>query len=106
MKPPEPQAPVVLVPQRSSGRLSQVERVEAALEAAGQADSWEAGVALDLAERLDTEGMSGSARAAVARELRAVMGEALRGTVDTRSAVGRKRDELARRREQRAGGAG
>lgn len=89
---------------RRAGAL--VERVRRDLDAAGVLDSWEAAAALDVAGSLQLGG-SGSARAALHRELRAIMGDALRGTNDTTTSIGRYRDELEerrRRREERAGG--
>jgi hypothetical protein len=87
------------------GRESLEDQVRRDLERAGVLDSWEAAAALDIAVTIDTGPGSGSARAALVRELRAVMGDALRGTNDLSTSVGRYRDELASRRERRAGGA-
>jgi hypothetical protein len=79
-------------------------RVLRALSDAGLAEEWGAGQALDIAATIDG-GVSGSARAALHRELRAVMGDLMRGVNDPSSRVGRLRDELAERRARRAGGA-
>jgi hypothetical protein len=90
-------------------RRALVERVRGDLEAAGVLESWEAAAALDVAAALDGYPGTGSARAALHRELRAIMGDALRGTNDTSTSVGRYRDELEerrRRREERAGAGG
>jgi hypothetical protein len=86
-------------------RRSVVAGVEAALDAAALTGSWQAAAALDLAEAIDRPGQSGSARAALHRELRSLMGEALRGTDAAGSAVGGYRDELAKRRARRTEGA-
>jgi hypothetical protein len=91
---------------RSESARSVREAVARALEAAGLAGSWEAAQALDLAESLDSGGGSGSARAALHRELRAVMAGALRGVDEPGSQVGALRDEVAERRARRAGGSG
>lgn len=90
---------------RAVVRRSVAERVLRDLEAAGMADSWLGAAALDLAESIDGGGFSsGSSRAAVHRELRAIMADALRGSDAPGSSVGRYRDELAARRAKRAGG--
>jgi hypothetical protein len=78
------------------------ERVAAALDGAGVGEGWQAAAALDLAETIDEGGGSGSARAALHRELRSVMADALRGTDEAGSAVGGYRNELAERRAKRA----
>jgi hypothetical protein len=99
-------APVTpAAPGRSARRPSVVERVSETLEAVGLAGTWEAAAALDLAESLDAGGGSGSARAALHRELRSTMAGALRGVDDPASRVGSMRNELAERRARRAGGA-
>lgn len=85
-------------------RESLESRVLRALTDAGLAEEWEAGQALDIAATIDG-GVSGSARAMLHRELRAVMGDLMRGVNDPSTAVGRYRDELAERRARRAGGA-
>jgi hypothetical protein len=90
------------------GLVQSVRSVEASvreqLEAVGLVESWEGAVALDLASSLDHGGQSGSARAALARELRATMGQLLRGVDEAGSRVGSMRNELAERRAKRAGG--
>jgi hypothetical protein len=97
--------PVVMVAPPPAGSVAAT--VTAALREAGMAGSWMAAAALDLAATIDgSPRMSGSARAAVHRELRALMGDALRGTDAAGSKVGRYRDELATRRVARAGGDG
>jgi hypothetical protein len=81
------------------------DEVEARIVAAGMADTWQAAAALDLADALDWTGGSGSARAALHKQLRDVMGDLLRGQDEPGSRVGGMRDELATRRARRAGGA-
>jgi hypothetical protein len=102
--PVAPPAPVAVSPGRA--RPSVVDRVTATLEAVGLAGTWEAAAALDLAESLDDGGGSGSARAALHKELRATMTAALRGVDDPATRVGGMRNELAERRARRAGGTG
>jgi len=75
-----------------------VARVRADLEGAGRLDTPLGQIAMILAHRLASQGDSGAAMAAVSRELRSVLGEALSG-----QASGDVLDELARRRRQRAG---
>jgi hypothetical protein len=84
-----------------------VERITAVFEGAGLLNTWQAGAALDLADGIDSSGgQTGSGRAALHRELRSLMADALRGVDDRGSRVGGMRDELAARRARReAGGA-
>jgi hypothetical protein len=113
--PPGLRPPTVVVPIGSGGpptgpgtggvRVSVGERVRATLESAGLAETWEASAALDLAASIDEGGLSGSARAAVHGALRSAMRDLLRGVDGAGSKVGGYRDELAARRERRAGGA-
>jgi hypothetical protein len=68
------------------------------LEAAGRVDTWSGQSALVLARRMDEAGRdTGSALAAVQRQLAAAMAEALRGA-GAATAPGKLRDELAERR--------
>lgn len=69
------------------------------LETIGKTDSALGGVALKLAARLDAGEDPGSAMAAMAKELRTVMGELGRGAPAAADPV----DELKRRRERRIG---
>jgi hypothetical protein len=94
------------VPAPARARPSVVDRVTETLEAVGLVGTWEAAAALDLAEALDNGRDSGSARAALHRELRSTMTAALRGVDDPASRVGSMRNELAERRARRAGGTG
>ena len=90
-----------------SGRLPRgtlVDRVRATLERAGLGDTWEAAAALDLADSLEWGGLTPGGRAAAHRELRALMGELMRGVDDPGSRVGALRDEVAARRAKRAAG--
>jgi hypothetical protein len=75
----------------TSRELSDAERLDTAL---GQA-------ALRLAERLDSGRETGAAAAAVTRELRATLADALKGATRVQSPVEAARDELARRRAAR-----
>lgn len=84
------------------------DEVEARIEQAGMSGTWQAAAALDLADSLDWQGGSGSARAALHKQLRDVMADLLRGQSEPGSKVGAMRDEVAERRArraQRAGGA-
>ena len=81
------------------------DEVEDRLREAGMVDSWQGAAALDLADALDWQGGSGSARAALHKQLRDVMADLLRGQDEPGSRVGSMRDELAARRARRTGGA-
>lgn len=89
----------------AASRPSLVDRVRERLEASGLSEEWQAEQALDLAERIVDGSAKGTALAALHRELRAVMGDLLRGVDAADSRVGAYRDELASRRARRAGGA-
>jgi hypothetical protein len=94
-------------PQRPSYRQNRrkiADEVQERLRAADLLDTWQAAQVLDLADALDWQGGSLSARATAHRELERQMSELLRGQNEPGSAVGGMRDELARRRERRAGG--
>lgn len=106
LTPPTVLTPVPTPPSAGTvrARRSVVDDVERRLSDAGLLDTWQAAVALDLAGSLDEGGGSGSARAALVRELRSTMAEALRGVDAAGSTLGGYRDELARRRERRTGG--
>ena len=71
---------------------------------AGRLDSYEGQSALSLAQRIEFRSTmdTGSAYAALHRELRAAMAEALKGSAEPKSALARHRDELAARRQRRA----
>lgn len=74
------------------------ERALAELRAAGRDDTWAGQAALVLAARLDNAGRdTGSAVAAVQRQLSTAMAEALKGA-GAATAPGQLRDELAERR--------
>lgn len=85
--------------QPESGSLADAVRVE--LQAAGRLDTALGRQAVLLAERASSPFDTGSAIAAVSRELRAVMAEALKDS----SAVADPLDELAHRRMVKAAGA-
>lgn len=78
------------------GRITREDSVRAELEAAGKEMSALGVSALELAARLDSGAETGSGLAALNRELRATLAEALKGEV--RSSVSALRDELAERR--------
>jgi len=92
-------------PRYRQRRRPVADEVEARLIEAGMLDTWQGAAALDLADSLDYGGGSGSARAALHRELNRAMSELLRGQDEAGSRVGSYRDELASRRARRAGGA-
>ena len=96
---PSPAHPSQFSPPRSVASV-----VRRTLEAASLVDTWEGAAALDLASAMDA-GPSGSARAALARELRAVMGDLMTGVDEAGSRVGAYRDEMAERRRARQAGA-
>jgi hypothetical protein len=96
---------VAPAPPPAAAVLSVEQRTRAALEDAGVGDGWEAAAALNIAAAIDG-GASGTALAALHRELRAAMGSALQGTAGSDSRVQRARDEVRARRERRSGGAG
>ena len=77
-----------------AGRVADAVRAE--LKRVGRESSSLGASALLLAERIDAGKEPGSALAALNRELRATLAEALRG--ETRSGVAAMRDELAERR--------
>jgi hypothetical protein len=73
----------------------------ATLEAAGRLDTWEGAVALQLAARLDAQVREGGMGvAAIVREHRASMEEALKGA----SVAADPLDELRERRDRRRAG--
>jgi hypothetical protein len=80
---------------------SLVDAVKADLKAAGRLDSALGRQALRLAERMGSTFDTGSAIAALSRELRAVMAEALQNGAKAADGL----DELAARRAQKAAGA-
>lgn len=91
--------PVVTVPFRSeraesAGAVTKSVRTE--LAAAGREDSALGAAALLIAARIDANAEPGAAMAALLRELRATMAEALR--TSSTSVVAGMRDELAERR--------
>ena len=91
-------APVVEFPRREDDRPGGlVASVRATLDAVDRANSPLGQSALLLAAQVEAGGHTGSALAALNRELRATLAEASRGTV--RSSVAQMRDELAERRK-------
>ncbi|TKJ24356.1 hypothetical protein A6V29_04990 [Blastococcus sp. CCUG 61487] len=83
-----------------------VAAVIAKLTEADRLDTWEGQAALDLAQQMaDAPAATLSARAAANKELREAMALALKGVGAPTSSVQEIRDELARRRRERAQGA-
>ena len=74
-----------------------VESIQADLDAAGRLDTMRGQLALLLARRIGAPIQSGSSTAALSRELRAVMDDALTGATKAADPVG----ELAVRRERK-----
>lgn len=79
-----------------------VDAVRAELEEAGRLDTVLGRAALEVADALAATHTTGSAKAALSKELRAVMAEALRGSEKKSDAL----DELRKRREQKQQRAG
>lgn len=97
--------PVDLASRRTATEPAQgfVAAVEATLTTAGRLDTWEGQAALHLAQQMETSTAATlSARASANKELREAMDRALKGVAATTSSVQEIRDELARRRRQRA----
>lgn len=104
--PPADEDPEPRRPKYRQRRRLLADEVEDRLRAAGLVDHWQAAAVLDLADALDWQGGSLSARATAHRELERQMSELLRGQDEPGSSVGGMRNELAERRARRAGGAG
>lgn len=83
----------------SSGGVVAATRSE--LEAAERLDTALGQAALVLARRIDADRDTGSAQAAVTREWRATLAEAVKGAGSQASPLDRARDELAKRRAAR-----
>ena len=94
-------APVELPPAPAPADGGVVAAVSAELEAADRAESFLGAQALALAARIDAGSDTGSAVAALSKELRAVMDAAL---ADAPKAAD-KLDELSERRKRKASGA-
>lgn len=94
---------VVDFPAEPAGFGGAVEReTRRALEAAGRFETPLGQMALALARRLDCPGLdTGSAMAAVAKQLEAVLGSATKGVAKA-TAPEQLRDELAERRQRHA----
>jgi hypothetical protein len=96
--------PLTVLPGGASPSSGLREATERRLVDAGCLDTWQGQAALDLARRIEGSAAdTGSAYAALQRELRAAMAEALKGSATPQSAVSRHQDELARRRRRRGG---
>lgn len=96
-------------PRRPAYRLRRrkiADEVEDRLRQADLLNTWQAAQVLDLADALDWNGGSLSARATAHRELERQMSELLRGQDEPGSGVGGMRNELAERRARRTGQAG
>lgn len=82
-----------------------VDQVRAELEAAGRLDTVIGRQAMLLASRLETNtNDTGGSAAAVSKELRAVMAEAMSGVHQAEDPVQQSQDELRKRREKRKHG--
>lgn len=92
---PESLAPVTDLPAPQPGAIADAVRVE--LEAAGRDSTSLGRQALSLAQRIDSAQDTGSAVAALHRELRATMAEAMAGAAVAADRI----DELKARRERR-----
>ena len=90
---------VVPLPQ-PAGDGELVSSVRSALEGADRLESWQGQAALSIARRIEAAS-SDAAVAALQRELRASMAEAMRGVGAPQSAVSARRDELQARRQRR-----
>lgn len=76
-------------------------QVRATLAGVGRVETWQGAAALSIAARIDAGADPGSGLAALQRELRATMVEAMRGVGAPQSRVTGMRDELQRRRQAR-----
>jgi hypothetical protein len=96
-------AVIVPFPEPAGGPL--VRALEGDLRRAGQLDTWQGQAALDLVRRLEASTAdTGSSYAALHRELRAAVAEALKGANAPKSVLQQRRDELAARRAKRSRG--
>lgn len=93
----KPASTVSPLPHAAGGKVEAATR--ATLESAGRLDTVAGAAALALAEILDSGGQSGSSAAALVKELRATIAEALEGVRTTSSLV----DELRARRDAKRG---
>lgn len=75
-----------------------MQAVEAELETVDRLGTVLGQAAVGLAQRIEQNRDTGSALAALNRELRATVAEAVKGAGAPRSAISRHRDELAARR--------
>lgn len=92
-------------PAETSVSTALVDQVRAELEAARRLDTVIGRQALLLASRLETNtNDTGGSAAAVSKELRAVMAEALSGVHQADDPVQQSQDELKKRREKRKHG--
>lgn len=101
--------PVDLASRRAAAAPAQgfVAAVIATLTKAERLDTWEGQAALHLAQQMeDATAATLSARASANKELREAMDRALKGVAAKASSVQEIRDELARRRRDRAQGVG
>ena len=93
--------PSAVLPAEPVNEDSVAAKSRAKLEAAGRLDTWEGAVALQLAARLDAQVREGGMGvAAIVREHRASMEEALKGAHVAADPV----DELRERRDRRRAG--
>lgn len=91
--------PVTDLPRPTANGVEAATRAE--LDAADRLDTALGQAALALARRVDSDRETGASAAAVTKEWRTVMTEALKGAGAAASPLDRARDELARRRAAR-----
>lgn len=95
------QVPTVLAAGTPAG-TALVTAITQELEAAGRLDSALGQATLALAQRIEAGQDTGSAVAALSREMRGTLAEALKGAVQAQSTLGQRKDELAARRARGA----
>ena len=95
LAPSEATLAVLPDPDPSSGLVAMVEKE---LRDAGRLDTFLGQAAVTLARRIMADQDTGSAIASLNREMRATVTEAMKGAAVARSAVDRRKDELAARR--------
>lgn len=85
-------------PEPADAEPALVARVRVELETAGRLNSAAGEYALDAARRVANSRDTGSSYAALSREARSALAEAVRGAHDPKSLVSSHKDELAARR--------
>lgn len=102
-RPRRKHAPAPLAPVEPQGAGHNERVVRDRLGALGRLDTVPGAAALDAAVALDAGGVTGSARAALLKEMRTAAAEAGKGASMPGGILGGLRDELAQRRGRRAG---